>query len=128
MNNIYARFLENCDFVEEYYQNLVSLTKNHNYVGSTNEWIIDNYYLVVENKNVLKKAFKEDKFLKVLIESNSEIYKILFNIFEKYKYNIDSHTLIKELNAYQNKNEVYFSYGTIRVIPILILICIKFFY
>ena len=55
MNNIYARFLENCDFVEEYYQNLVSLTKNHNYVGSTNEWIIDNYYLVVENKNILKK-------------------------------------------------------------------------
>ena len=58
MNNVYARFLDNCQDIERYYQNLVALTKNHNYVGSTNEWIIDNYYLVVENKNIIKKALK----------------------------------------------------------------------
>ena len=120
MNNIYTRFLDNCSSIEDYYQNLVSLTKNHKFVGSTNEWIIDNYYLVVENKNILKKAFREDKYLKILIESNIDIYKILFDIFEKYKYNIDSYTLIKELNNYQNKNGVYFSYRSIKVIPIFI--------
>ena len=98
MNNIYTRFLDNCSSIEDYYQNLVSLTKNHKFVGSTNEWIIDNYYLVVENKNILKKAFREDKYLKILIESNIDIYKILFDIFEKYKYNIDSYTYINEEN------------------------------
>lgn len=64
MNKIYSRFLDNCSNIERYYESLVELTKNHNYVGSTNEWIIDNYYLVVENKNVIKKIFKEKKILK----------------------------------------------------------------
>ena len=124
MNNVYARFLDNCQDIERYYQNLVSLTKNHNYVGSTNEWIIDNYYLVVENKNIIKKALKEDKYLKILVESNEEIYNILLDIFKKHNYNLDQSTLIKELNAYQNKNGVYFSFGTIKVIPIFIPIII----
>jgi predicted nucleic-acid-binding protein len=124
MNNVYARFLDNCQDIERYYQNLVSLTKNHNYVGSTNEWIIDNYYLVVENKNIIKKEFKENKYLKILVESNEEIYNILLDIFKKHNYNLDQSILIKELNAYQNKHGVYFSYGTIKVIPIFIPIII----
>ena len=59
MNNLYAKYLENCNNIDAYYQNLVTLTKNHFYVGSTNEWILDNYYLVVEHKNVIKKLIKE---------------------------------------------------------------------
>ena len=124
MNNLYAKYLENCNNIDAYYQNLVTLTKNHFYVGSTNEWILDNYYLVVEHKNVIKKRIKEDKKIKYLLETNSNMYNILLDIFEKNKFNIDISTLIRELNAYQNKNDYYYSYGTIRIAPILMTMII----
>ena len=65
MNKFYAKFKENCKYIDKYYNNLVLLTKNHTYVGSTNEWIIDNYYLVVENKNSLKNFLKIENGLKI---------------------------------------------------------------
>ena len=120
MNKIFSRFLDNCKNIESYYENLVELTKNHNYVGSTNEWIIDNYYLVVENKNFIRKIFKERKNIKTILEINEEMYFILLNIFKKFNFNLDKNILLKELNNYQNKNSCYFSYVSIDVVPILI--------
>jgi len=38
----YKTFLTNCNIIEKYYQYLIKLTSDNNYVGSTNEWIIDN--------------------------------------------------------------------------------------
>ena len=124
MNNLLNKYMNNCNNIDSYYQNLVTLTKNHYYVGSTNEWILDNYYLVVEHKNVIKKDFKEYKRLRTLLEANDEIYKILVDIFNKYKFNIDLKTLIKELNNYQDKTDSYYSYGTIRVTPYIITMII----
>ena len=65
--NKYKLFLENCNVIERYYNYLISLTNNHNFVGSTNEWIIDNYYMVAEIKVNLKKNLKENKRLKEVI-------------------------------------------------------------
>ena len=124
MRNLYNKYIENCNNIDAYYQNLVNLTKNHFYVGSTNEWILDNYYLVVEHKNKIKKELKESSDLKLLLESNIETYNILYNIFKKNKFNVDETSLIRELNNYQNKNDAYFSYGTIRVAPILMTMII----
>ena len=122
MNKIYATFLDNCKNIEHYYQMLVEFTKNHNYVGSTNEWIIDNYYLVVETKNYITKLFKEKKKVKFILDINEKVYYILINILKKYNYSLDNNLLIKELNHYQKKNDCYFSYSTIEIIPVLISI------
>ncbi len=120
MNKIYSKFIEDCKNIESYYQNLVDLTKNHNYVGSTNEWIIDNYFLVVENRNAIKKIFKEKKNIKTTLEINEAMYGILVDILKKHNFNLNKDLFIKELNHYQNKNNTYFSYGTINVIPVLL--------
>ena len=122
MNKIYSKFLDDCNNIENYYEKLVELTKNHNFVGSTNEWIIDNFYLVVEQRNYLKRFFKNKKNIKEILAVNEDMYQILHTIFSKHKYNVDKNMLIKELNNYQNKNNVYFSYKTISIIPILISI------
>ncbi len=121
MSKIYTRFLEDCNNIERYYKILVELTKDHIFVGSTNEWIIDNYYLVVENKHSLSKMFRNKKIAKS-IEENKEIYNVLTDIFEKHNYNLDKDILVKELNDYQNKNKRYFNYVTINTISILIII------
>ena len=41
MNKFYAKFKENCKYIDKYYNNLVLLIKNNTYVGYINEWIID---------------------------------------------------------------------------------------
>lgn len=120
MNKIFSKFLEDCNDIESYYEKLVELTKNHNYVGSTNEWVIDNFYLVVEQRNAIKRTFKNKKNVKEMLCINEDMYKILSDIFKSFDYNIDKYILIRELNSYQNKNNCYFSYNTIAVIPILI--------
>jgi hypothetical protein len=45
------KFLEDFKDITTYYELLVKKTKNLENVGITNEWLIDNYYLLVEHKN-----------------------------------------------------------------------------
>lgn len=35
-------------YITKFYNKLVNLTKNHLFTGITNEWIVDNYYILVE--------------------------------------------------------------------------------
>ena len=120
MNKIYSKFLDNCKNIENYYEKLVTLTKNHNFVGSTNEWIIDNFYMVVEQRNVIKRLFKNKKNMKEMLSENENVYNVLKNIFSSHNYNLDKAMIIKEINLYQNKSNIYFSYNSISVIPTFI--------
>ena len=121
MNKVLKKVIDNCKYIEDYYEKLVELTKNHNFVGSTNEWIIDNFYLVVEQRNAIKKFIKNKKD-RNLLSTNEAMYNILLDIYLKHNYNMDKNILIKELNSYQTKNNICFSYNAISVIPIFISI------
>ena len=59
MANLVKKFL--CDFedISEYYTYLVDKTKQKEYVGITNEWLIDNFYLLVEHKTNIVHDKKE---------------------------------------------------------------------
>jgi len=64
MANLFKKFFRNFEDITEYYNFLVDKTKNHEYVEITNEWLIDNYYLLVEHKNAIltsKKQIKKNK-------------------------------------------------------------------
>ena len=50
MTNYLNKFMTDFNNINEYYNFLVDKTKNKEYVGITNEWLIDNFYLVVEHK------------------------------------------------------------------------------
>ena len=59
MANRMKKFFNNFGDITEYYNFLVNKTKNHEYVEITNEWLIDNYYLLVEYYLKCKEAIKE---------------------------------------------------------------------
>ena len=119
MRGKYIEFLKNCKIITEHYEYLVNLTKNHIFVGATNEWIIDNFYLIVETKNNLKRNYKCNKNLKHAM-INVNMFDILTEIFEKNNYDISYKSLVKELNNYQLKNGVYLTYRNIETIPTVI--------
>ena len=101
MAKIIKKFLDNFEKVNDYYNYLVDKTKQKEYVGITNEWLIDNFYLLVEHKNNLKYDIHNIKKHKKEI---SKMYDILKDIANKYNYNISFKILCEELNNYQKNN------------------------
>ena len=73
MKNLYRKFIDDFNEISEYYEFLVSKTKKHEHVDINNEWIIDNYYLLVEHKNNIV-SLKGDikKYIK-LIKKNYKL-------------------------------------------------------
>ena len=120
MRKKYKLFQKHYDIIEKHYEYLVNLTKNHIFVGTTNEWIIDNFYLIVETKNNLKRTYKESRKFKYAKTEKVDMYKVVEDIFVNHNYDVNYQTLVRELNSYQNKNEIFFNYQNINVIPSMI--------
>ena len=86
MANMIKKFFKDFEDITKYYNFLVNKTKNHEYVEITNEWLIDNYYLVVEHKNNILNIKKSiSKYQKIMNDN----YYFLKNIVNKKNYNIN---------------------------------------
>ncbi|MBP5614554.1 MAG: hypothetical protein J6X35_10490 [Bacteroidales bacterium] len=57
-NRTHQLFRQNIRRITAYYTFLVQETKNNRMVGSTNEWVLDNYYMISEQEKVLKVELK----------------------------------------------------------------------
>ena len=112
MANIMKKFLKNFGNITEYYNFLVNKTKNHEYVEINNEWLIDNYYLLVEHKNNILNSAKEIKKNSKSIQEN---YYILKDIVNDKNYNISFKYLVNELKRVQKDNNKVFSYKELSV-------------
>ena len=108
MGKIINKFMKNFNDITNYYNYLVNKTKNHEYVEITNEWLIDNYYLLVEHKNNILNSKKKINRNSYLIEEN---YYFLKDMANKYNYNISFKVLVEELKRYQRDTNKVFSYS-----------------
>ena len=59
MANLVKNFFSDFEDINEYYMFLVEKTKQKEYVGITNEWLIDNFYLLLEHKSNIVHDKKE---------------------------------------------------------------------
>ena len=116
----YNNFIKNCKTIEKYYNNLIDLTKDHVFVGSTNEWIIDNYYIIAEMKSVFKKIAKENKRLNKELGKNEELYGSITNLYKDNNFSVNYKLLINKLREYQSDESKYLSYPSINIIPVII--------
>ena len=107
MANLVKKFL--CDFedISEYYTYLVDKTKQKEYVGITNEWLIDNFYLLVEHKTNIVHDKKE---ITKSLKKYDRIFYCLKEIVVRNNYNISFNLLVSELKNYQKQTKVFFSY------------------
>ena len=119
MANIIKKYLKNFESITKYYYFLVNKTKNHEYVEITNEWLIDNYYLLVEHKNnIISNKMMLQKELKTI---NSNYY-ILKNIVSKKNYSVSFNYLIEELKRYQKETKKIFTYKELKNIMVTLVI------
>lgn len=120
MANIIKKFFNNFDDITEYYNFLVNKTKNHEYVEITNEWLIDNYYLLVEHKNNILAFQKDLKRSLKIIEDN---YYFLKNIINKKNYNLTFKSLMEEMKIHQRETKKIYTYKELcNIFPVLVFI------
>ncbi len=124
MGGIYLRkyrknFYKNKDIVSSYYTYLTGLTNEHYYIGTVNEWIVDNYYLLVEREKVTKAFLKNRKAYNHAFKKNQNLYTIMEKILKRNKFKIDANILIQELNRYQDNFSYYFSYHEINSVSVV---------
>ena len=101
-----------------YYEFLVERTKDLEYVGITNEWLLDNYYLLVEHKN---RIIREKKIINSKLSKGSNIESALKKIVIRNQYNLDLKKIASQLNLYQKEYKYHFCYAEIDLIPTLLL-------
>lgn len=120
MTKIIKQFFNNFQDITEYYNFLVNKTKNHEYVEITNEWLIDNYYLLVEHKNNILASKKDLEKSKKILDKNFYFVK---SLIAKKNYNITFKYLAEELRNYQKETGIPFTYRELcNIFPLLILI------
>ena len=114
MANLVKNFLTDFEDINEYYSFLVDKTKNREYVGITNEWLIDNFYLLVEHKTNI---MHDKKDITKSLKKYERIFYCLKEIVVRNNYNINFKLLVSELREYQKRTKVNFSYPE--------LVCVK---
>ena len=107
MANLVKNFLTDFEDINEYYTFLVDKTKKKEYVGITNEWLIDNFYLLVEHKTNI---IHDKKEIMKKLKKYDRIFYCLKEIVVRNNYNISFRLLVSELKEYQKKTKITFSY------------------
>ncbi|MBQ1551568.1 MAG: hypothetical protein IIZ67_05635, partial [Bacilli bacterium] len=109
--DIIKKFLSEYNEIEQYYEFLVQKTKRHEFVGIVNEWLIDNFYILVEHKNSI---IKEKKNLRKNNKLYLKLYPEINNIVVLNNFNINFKILCNELKKYQKDNDMYFTYKELK--------------
>ena len=111
-NRTYQLFRQNIRRITAYYTFLVQETKNNRMVGSTNEWVLDNYYMISEQEKVLKVELKSigNGAMKIGRQRIELLWKQIEAYLERNRCCIDKALMFKYLNQIQISQKDYLSY------------------
>ena len=112
MKNIYNIFRVSVKQITHYYMLLVEETKSQRLVGSTNEWVLDNYYMISEQEKVLKVDLKAVESGKWKVEKSrlKVLWKLLEGYLRRCHYHVDKTLLFRYLAQVQQRQKDYLSY------------------
>ncbi len=111
-NKTYNNFRQDISRITAYYTFLVQETKNNRIVGSTNEWVLDNYYMISEQEKVLKVELKSigKGSMKIGRQRIELLWKQIETYLDRDRCCIDKTLMFKYLNEIQLEQKDYFSY------------------
>ena len=126
MKSTYKIFKESLKTITDYYLKLVEETKSQRLVGSTNEWVLDNYYMISEQEKVLKIDLQSKSFKKLEGERMKQLETILREYLTRSHYQVDKGLLFNDLHQEQESRKDYFSYPEVcALLPLMKCILLK---
>ena len=130
MKNIYNEFRNSVKEITRYYMLLVEETRNQRLVGSTNEWVLDNYYMISEQEKVMKEELKgiRNSEFGVRKERQEVLWGLLEGYLRKCHHQVDKTLFFRYLSQVQVKGKDYLSYPEVcALLPLTKAILIKLF-
>ena len=126
MRNTYKLFRESVKEITHYYLLLVEETKSQRLVGSTNEWVLDNFYMISEQEKVLKVDLRSKEFRKLEGKRMERLKDMLQGYLQSCHYQIDKGLLFHYMTQYQTKNNDYLTYPEVcALLPLVKTMLIK---
>lgn len=128
MKSVYKIFSSSVKTVTNYYMLLVEETKSQRLVGSTNEWVLDNYYMISEQEKVLKfelKGIGKGK-MKVSRQRVEMLWKQIESYLKRNHCYADKNMMFRYLCQVQVTQKDYLTYPEVcALLPLVktILIC-----
>ncbi|MBR1516789.1 MAG: hypothetical protein IJ620_01405 [Bacteroidales bacterium] len=118
--SIYNRFKQHLKVVTDYYMLLVEETKSKRQVGSTNEWVLDNYYMLSEQEKVLRVDLRSRLFRRMQPRRLKKIEVMLRDFLDKSYCQVDKHVFFDHIVAMQKQYDDYLTYDEIAILlPLL---------
>ena len=106
--------------IRGYYFLLVEETKSHRLVGSTNEWVLDNYYVVSEQEKLLREELSSGLTRRIGKTQQRQIEEALLYFLRKSHYQIDKTLLMRFLAQAQVRSKDYLGYTEVRALPAMV--------
>ena len=110
MRNTYKTFRESVKEITHYYLLLVEETKSQRLVGSTNEWVLDNYYMISEQEKVLKVELRSKEFRHLDGRRMDQLSEVLYGYLQRSHFNVDKGLLFRFMTQTQTKQRDYLTY------------------
>ena len=105
---------------------LVEETRSQRLVGSTNEWVLDNYYMISEQEKVLKIDLQSKEFRNINSKRLNTLEQLLLNYLRRSHHLIDKNLFFRYLCQIQVNQKDYLSYPEVcALLPLIKHILIK---
>ena len=127
MKKLYKIFRSDVKDVTHYYMILVEETRSQRLVGSTNEWVLDNYYMVSEQEKVMGEELKgvERGDWRLERPRVEMLCNLLDSYLEKSHCVVDKGLLFRYLRQVQQRSKDYLSYPEVTaLLPIMKMLLI----
>ena len=126
MKSTYKIFKENIKDITRYYLLLVDETKSQRLVGSTNEWVLDNYYMISEQEKVLRVDLRSKEFRRIEGKRMAQLREVLKSYMEHCHFQLDRGLLFKHLSQVQVERNDYLTYPEVcALLPIAKVLLIE---
>ena len=128
MKNTYKIFKKSVKDITRYYMLLVEETRSERLVGSTNEWVLDNYYMISEQEKVLRSELKGVESGNWRVEKGrvEVLWKLLEGYLKRCHHQVDKALLFRYLSQVQASQKDFLTYPEVcALLPLVKTILIK---
>lgn len=89
---------------------LVEETKSERLVGSTNEWVLDNYFMISEQEKVLREELSSKAFRNIKPKRMAMIENLLIGFLNKNHFEMNKALMFRYLSQIQVNQDDYLTY------------------
>ena len=126
MKSPYSILRASVKSITSYYLLLVEETKSQRLVGSTNEWVLDNYYMVSEQEKVLREELRPRALRLVAPSRIATLMQRLDAYLDRCHCAVDKRLLFRFLSHSQKRSGDYLSYPEVyALLPLLKLLLLR---